>query len=149
MKKSFYRISNIILGEENTKARDFALLLLRLAVGVFMLTHAWQKLSNFETLKTVFPDPLGVGSMLSLILILFAELGCSLLIIFGFFTRLAVIPAMFGMIIAAFVIHGGDAFAAKELSLLYLSMYVVLAFTGAGKYSIDFLLRSWLTKYKP
>ena len=94
-------------------------------------------------MSAAFPDPLGVGSTLSLGLIIFAEFFCSALIILGLFTRLATIPLMIGMIVAAFIIHGNDPFAVKELSLFYLSLYVGLIFTGAGKYSLDYLLRDY------
>lgn len=84
---------------ENSKAKscciskdslyNCGILLFRCIVGGFMLTHGWQKLQNFDMLSTVFPDPLGVGSTISLVLIILAEFGCSLLIIIGLFTRLA------------------------------------------------------------
>ena len=31
----------------NRKLKDWGLLVLRLVVGIFMLTHGWAKLSNF------------------------------------------------------------------------------------------------------
>ena len=89
----------------------------------------------------LFPDPLGVGSTLSLLLILFAEVGCSCLLIFGLMTRLATLPLMFGMLMAFFVIHGADPFAVRELPLLYLGVYVFLLWGGAGSYSLDEWIR--------
>ena len=111
--------------------RDGALLFLRLFIGGMMLSHGWAKLASFSTLSATFPDPLGVGSTLSLLLILFAEVGCSCLLIFGLMTRLATLPLMFGMLMAFFVIHGADPFAVRELPLLYLGVYVFLLWGGA------------------
>ncbi|MFR5955158.1 MAG: DoxX family protein [Odoribacter splanchnicus] len=74
------------------KHLDGALLFLRLFIGGMMLSHGWAKLASFSTLSATFPDPLGVGSTLSLLLILFAEVGCSCLLIFGLMTRLAALP---------------------------------------------------------
>jgi putative oxidoreductase len=71
----------------------------------------------------------------------FAEFFCSILLILGLFTRLAAIPLVIGMAVAAFVVHGADPFAAKELSLLYLFIYVALIFTGPGRHSVDYVLR--------
>ena len=105
------------------KHLDGALLFLRLFIGGMMLSHGWAKLASFSTLSATFPDPLGVGSTLSLLLILFAEVGCSCLLIFGLMTRLAALPLMFGMLMAFFVIHGADPFAVRELPLLYLGVY--------------------------
>ncbi len=122
---------------------DYGLVIFRLVLGGFMLSHGWQKLSNFEMFSTAFPDPIGLGASVSLSMIIFAEFFCSILLILGLFTRLATIPLIIGMAVAAFVIHGNDPFATKELSLLYLISYVGILFTGAGKYSIDYLLRNF------
>ena len=119
------------------KHLDGALLFLRLFIGGMMLSHGWAKLASFSTLSATFPDPLGVGSTLSLLLILFAEVGCSCLLIFGLMTRLAALPLMFGMLMAFFVIHGADPFAVRELPLLY----VFLLWGGAGSYSLDEWIR--------
>lgn len=134
---------NSCYGIGNNTWSNIGLLIFRLVIGGFMLTHGLQKLNNFDMMSAAFPDPLGVGSTLSLGLIIFAEFFCSALIILGLFTRLATIPLMIGMIVAAFIIHGNDPFAVKELSLFYLSLYVGLIFTGAGKYSLDYLLRDY------
>ena len=116
------------------KHLDGALLFLRLFIGGMMLSHGWTKLATFSVLSATFPDPLGVGSTLSLLLILFAEVGCSCLLIFGLMTRLATLPLMFGMLMAFFVIHGADPFAVRELPLLYLGVYVFLLWGGAGSF---------------
>lgn len=123
------------------KHMNGALLFLRLFVGIMMLTHGWAKLSAFTGLSDSFPDPLGVGSTLSLVMILLAEVGCSLLLMLGLITRLATLPLMFGMLMAFFVIHGADPFAVRELPLLYLGIYVALLWTGAGRYSLDEVIR--------
>lgn len=149
MNKKLNCAVRFLLGSESDTSINIGLLLFRVVLGIFMLTHGWQKLSNFETLKLTFADPLGVGSALSLSMIIFAELGCSVLIILGLFTRLATLPLIFGMAIAAFVIHAGDGFVQKELPLLYSGMYAVLFFIGAGKYSLDRLLYNWWNKKYP
>ena len=112
------------------KHLDGALLFLRLFIGGMMLSHGWAKLASFSTLSATFPDPLGVGSTLSLLLILFAEVGCSCLLIFGLMTRLAALPLMFGMLMAFFVIHGADPFAVR------------VAFTLSGRVCIFAVGRS-------
>jgi putative oxidoreductase len=117
---------NLCFAFDHEILRNAGILLFRIAVGVFMLIHGWQKVENFSMLSAVFPDPLGVGSTASLVLIILAEFGCSILIILGLFARLATIPLIFGMVVAAFVIHANDAFAVKELALLYLSLYIAL-----------------------
>ncbi len=124
------------------KTVSLALLLARLIFGVLFLMHGIQKWTNFTDLSAVFPDPLGVGSSLSLSLAIFGELICSLAFIGGFLYRLSMIPMICTMAIAFFVVHGNDPFAAKELAFVYLAVFVVLYITGPGKYAID----SWLEK---
>lgn len=127
--------------------KDMGLLIFRIAIGVLMLTHGWQKLSNFETLSAVFPDPIGWGSSMSLTMIVFAEVVCSILLILGLFTRISTLPLIIGMLVAAFVVHGADPFQVKELAILYMFGYILLAFTGAGKLSADNYLDKFYLKY--
>lgn len=125
---------------------DGALLFLRLFAGGMMLTHGWAKLSSFGDLSETFPDPLGVSSTLSLVLILLTEVGGSMLLIFGLMTRLATLPLIFGMLMAIFVIHGEDPFAVRELALLYLGMFGILFWSGGGKYAVDEIIRQKLIR---
>lgn len=124
--------------ESGSKLNDFGLLLIRLFIGTMMLfTHGGDKLVNFVERAAHFPDPLGVGSVTSLALTVFAEFFCSLAIIFGLLTRLAVIPLIIIMLMAIFVIHGDDPWGKKEFTLLYLVHYLTLFFAGAGRFSFD------------
>ena len=108
--------------------------------AITMLTHGLAKLTSFSELSATFPDPIGLGSTLSLILIIGAEVGCSLFVIVGAFTRLATIPLVFSMLVVIFVVHANDPFQMKELPFLYLGIYILLFFTGAGKISLDSII---------
>ncbi len=106
-----------------------------------MLTHGWMKLVNvIKGPPYEFADPIGLGVTLSLILVAFAEGICSVLVALGFAVRLSAIPPMIAMLVAGFVTHGSDPFSSKELSLLYATVFLVIAITGAGKISFDRLL---------
>jgi putative oxidoreductase len=83
---------------------------------------------------------LGLGEKLSFFLTVFAEVGCSVLLLFGLATRLAVIPLIVTMVVAIFIIHAPDAFEKKELAWHYLIVYIFLLFSGAGRYSVDALI---------
>ena len=61
--------------------------------------------------------------------------------ILGTFYRLCLIPMIFTMCIAFFVIHAGDPLTEKELSLMYLTLFILLFITGPGKYSVDGMIR--------
>ncbi len=121
---------------------SISLLILRLGIGALMLTHGWPKLLRlFEGGEISFPDPLGIGSFMSLIMATLTEVAASVLVILGLATRLATASLAFTMIIAVFVVHADDPFQQKELGLIYLLVYIVLMITGSGRYSIDRLIR--------
>ncbi|WP_319591801.1 DoxX family protein [uncultured Draconibacterium sp.] len=124
----------------NDTGVDLSLLLLRLATGGFMLTHGIPKLQRLLAGEMQFGDPLGLGPEVSLVLAVFAEVVCSILIVLGLGTRLAVIPSIVTMAVAAFIAHGADPFGRKELALLYLVGYIVLLLSGSGKFSVDRLI---------
>lgn len=124
------------------------LLCMRLIFGVLLLSHGIQKWSGFQELSAVFPDPLGVGSPVSLGLAIFAEVFCALAFMAGFLYRLALIPMLFTMLVAFFVIHAADAFAVKELAFAYLVVFAGMYVAGPGLYSIDHLLAVFLDKKK-
>ncbi len=84
-----------------------------------------------------FGDPIGVGQATSLHLSAFAEFVCAILIILGLLTRLATIPLIINMAVACLIVHGADDFGTKELSLLYLGIFLTIFFTGPGRYSLD------------
>ena len=118
-----------------------ALLLLRVGVSLMMLTHGYPKLMRFFADEPIsFTSILGLSAAVSLALAVFAEFVCSLFIILGIGTRLASVPLIVTMAVAAFHVHADDPFSRKEKALLFLLIYLVLLFTGGGKFSIDHLL---------
>ncbi len=111
--------------------------LLRVSVSLLMLSHGIPKALEYETLVQSFPDPLNVGTEMSAKLILFAELGGSVLLLVGLFGRFASLTLFIAMIVAAMVHHHGDPFSMRELPLLYAAVYACLTLTGPGSLSID------------
>ena len=124
------------------------LLIVRVVFGVMLMNHGIDKWANYQELSAVFPDPLGIGSPLSLGLAIFGELACSMAFIIGFLYRLAMIPMIFTMCVAFFIVHADDPFAVKELAFVYLVVFVLMYITGPGKFSIDHVISSALYKKK-
>lgn len=122
---------------------DISLLILRIGAGVLMLTHGIPKLQMlFKEGEIQFPAVMGLSQDISLMLAVFAEVICSILILIGLATRWAAIPLIITMVIAVFVFHLNDPFANQELGLLYLFLYLPLLILGSGKFSVDHLLNS-------
>ena len=128
---------------------DTAILVLRIGIALLMLTHGYPKLKSFMQGDTGFMSVFGFSEPVSMGFAIFAEFFCSLLILFGLGTRLAVIPLSITMLVAVLQVHGQDAFSKKELALHFLLVYIILFILGSGKYSIDqFLLRKKNYKIK-
>ena len=102
-----------------------------------MLTHGLPKLQKILAGNYQFADPIGLGPELSLILVTFAEVICAILIIVGLLTKLAAIPLIIDMAVAFFIVHQTDPFGDKEITLIFLGMFLALFFTGPGRYSLD------------
>jgi putative oxidoreductase len=144
--------------ERKDMAMSIGLLILRLGIGGFLLTHGWGKLQMLLAGGAKnFGDPIGLGATLSLALVTTSEFLCALLILLGLATRLAALPVVISMSVAAFVIHARDPWTmetaamaffsgasktwfSKEPALLYLIPFLSLVFTGGGKLSLDGLI---------
>lgn len=139
---------------------SIGLLVLRVGFGVYLATHGWGKVQMLLAGQLgQFGDPIGLGSELSLVLVMIAEFLCGLLVVLGLATRYAAVPPVIAMAVAAFVVHGGDpwtmgraaelfmsgateSWASKEPALLFLVAFLGLGFTGAGRYSLD----AWIAR---
>lgn len=121
--------------------KDIVVLAVRVFIGFAMLSHGFPKLQMLLAGgKIEFFDFMGMGPQISLILTVFAEFVCSILLILGLFTRVSLGFLIFTMVIAAFVVHGADPFEKREMSLVYLSVYLLLMVVGAGKVSVDHMI---------
>lgn len=99
--------------------------------------HGWPKWQKFDQLLTTFPDPIGLGSAVSLILVIFAEAICSIFIMTGTYVRLACIPPIITMLVAAFIVHANDPISTIELPIMYLVMYIAIFNAGPGKWAFQ------------
>lgn len=120
---------------------DVALLVLRVAIGVLMLNHGIPKIK-----KLISPEPIhffstfGLSERNSLIVAAFVEVFFSTLLILGLGTRIAAIPLLLTMIIAAFHTLKSFPFDKKEVPVLYLLIYITILLGGSGKFSLDYII---------
>jgi len=121
-------------------AFNAAMLFLRLAFGILMMNHGYQKLLHFADKQHSFMNFLGMGSTLSLALVIFAEFFCALFIMLGLFTRLAAIPLIIATCVMIFKVHNGDVFGDGETTALYLTGFLVLLLVGPGRVSVDSMI---------
>ena len=127
-------------------AYSIVLLAARIVFGVLFMSHGIAKWIAFNEMTEQFPDPLGMGSTLSFWLAIFAEIICTFGFILGALFRLCLIPMIFTMCVALLIIHAGDPLAAKELAIMYLTLFTLMFFSGPGQFSIDDILRRIINK---
>ena len=129
------------------KGISILILCLRVFFGFIFLMHGFEKMMNFNELSYTYPSVFGFGSYMTLMVSIFAEFCCSLFLITGLLVRITVIPMIIAMAVAFFDIH--DAmFPEGELALIYLIMFLILYFTGPGRYSLDYLIDMKVQKDK-
>jgi len=121
-------------------AFNTALFLLRIAAGALILPYGYDKLVHFAQKKDVFLNFLGIGSTLSLLLVIFAEFFCSILIIIGLFTRFAALPLVIAMGVALFKAHHADFFGTGEKATLFFVIFLSILLVGPGRASVDSMM---------
>jgi putative oxidoreductase len=143
-------IKNLLFGGAGATTRfgDIGLLIVRVGSGVLMAyAHGFSKV--YSNGSVGIPDQLvsGVRSMGFPAPTAFAWMAAltecigGILLALGLMTRPVALALTFNMGVAAFVAHGKDPLAVKEMALLYLLAFQVFIFTGAGRYSLDKFFR--------
>jgi len=121
----------------NAFSFNTAMLVLRLALGILMMSHGYAKLVDYNGSKSIMYNFLNLGISFSLILCIFAEFFCSLFIMIGLFTRAMAVPLIINMLVIIFKVHAHDFFGTAERGSLYLAGFLVLLLCGPGKVSVD------------
>ena len=128
-------------GYLSTGWANLGLLILRVGTALLMFTHGWPKLTHYAALSRTFSDPLHVGSRISLLMVLFGELVCSLFLLIGLFTRLAVIVIILEMVVILALVFPHAGIGKQELVWLYLIIGCTILFCGPGRISVDGMIR--------
>ena len=113
---------------ESTKT-SLLLLASRLVFGLTFASHGLDKLQHFSETAAHFPAPFGLSGEIAVGLSIFGELVCGLAFAFGFLTT----------------VHGGSV-SGGELAFLYLVIFVLSWFAGAGKFSVDGVISSKISR---
>ncbi|MCH4154746.1 MAG: DoxX family protein [Muribaculaceae bacterium] len=125
-------------------------LFIRLFTGVMFLQFGIRQIAHFSTLSLQSEFAvLGMDSATGLTVMIIIELVCSTLIIFGFLTRLSVIPPLVSMIVAEHVILNSlvDVPASQLIStqpgylpIMFIGIFIYMLLAGPGKISLDYLI---------
>lgn len=124
-------------------------LFLRLFVGIMLIQFAVRQIATYDSISSTFPSILGMGSEVSLIVMISIETVCSIFIMFGFLTRLMTLPPFVAMVIAEYhLLHDTLRDAPYMLSwqsqgylpIMFLGIYFFILLVGPGKISVDYFL---------
>jgi putative oxidoreductase len=138
------------LGEEliNTRGIDlrmaaYAILLMRVSMGLLFLAHACLKLFVFKMDGTVqFFESLGLPGFMAYVAILMEVIGGAMLV-GGMYVRLVAIILSLDLWGAVFMVHGKAGFwftnqgGGWEYPVFWILMLYALALLGSGAYSYD------------
>jgi putative oxidoreductase len=119
-------------------AFNFAILVQRVVTGLLLLIGlGLPKISSFSSLSETFYDPFRIGHRNSLILVILAELFCSMFLVLGLFTRIAAFIIVINLSVAVFVYHHGQPLKNFELGAIFLTSVFTIVIVGPGRVSVD------------
>jgi putative oxidoreductase len=117
------------------------LLLLRLAVGMTLMAHGFQKLRALDHAAPMFEQLGFVPGKRNALLAGVAETGAGILLALGFLTPLGAAMAFGVMLVAGGTAHWKRGFFAQnggyEYNVILAAASLALAFTGPGPASLD------------
>ncbi|WLG59111.1 DoxX family protein [Pseudomonas extremorientalis] len=118
---------------ESTR-QDLGLLFLRISGALFLLwVHGLPKLLNYSEQLNLIEDPFHLGANITLLLAIFAEVLCPLLIIAGVLVRLACLPILAVLLIALLVVHPEWTLFEGQFGWLLLIIFTTLLISGPGR----------------
>jgi putative oxidoreductase len=116
---------------------NISALLIRATFGLMLLVnYGIDKLQNFAKYRIGFHDPFHIGTMPTLMLVLFAEVFCTVFIVLGLFTRIMAIPVVINFAVIVFLVNKSYHRPA-EAGVFFFVAFLSILLMGPGKYSID------------
>ena len=120
---------------------DISLFLMRLGFGgLLFMNHGLGKMLRFSERKDSFSDPFGIGSLPSMLLVIFAEVFCAILLVMGLMTRFAAFVLVILFLTIILIVHAKDPVKEKEDALLFLLAFLAILLVGPGRWSLDKLI---------
>lgn len=119
-----------------------SLLIFRVLLSVeLIVAHGLKKIGVGVSEAEQVPNPLHLPEAFNSLFADAANLVFPLFVIFGFLTRIAVLPILAVTLTGYFILHWNDALLVKDTPFMYSLCYLFLLFMGPGKYSVDHYLR--------
>ncbi|MGE8154343.1 DoxX family protein [Pseudomonas vancouverensis] len=124
--------------QRNEWAQHLGLLFLRVSGGLFLLwVHGLPKLLHYSVELQNIEDPFHLGANLTLMLAIFAEVLCPLLIIAGLLVRLACLPILFVLWVAMLIVHPQWTLFEGQFGWLLLIIFTSIFIAGPGRLALN------------
>ena len=121
-----------------SKTQDIGLLFLRGSGALFLLwVHGLPKVLNYSEQLKVIEDPFHLGAHVTLLLAIFAEVLCPLLIVAGVLVRLACLPILAVLLIAMVVVHPEWTLLEGQFGWLLLIIFTSILIAGPGRIAFN------------
>jgi putative oxidoreductase len=118
-----------------SRHQDLGLLFLRASGALFLLwVHGLPKLLNYSEQLKLIEDPFHLGAHVTLLLAIFAEVLCPLLILVGVLVRLACLPILAVLLIAMVVVHPEWTLFEGQFGWLLLILFTSVLIAGPGRF---------------
>ncbi|MCO6148645.1 DoxX family protein [Flavobacterium sp. NRK1] len=128
----------IISSDLKSKTYNFAILFFRVAVATeLLIVHGLKKIGIGVAMPEVIPNPLGFPEAFNNFVAIAANVYLPILVILGFLTRLAALPALAVTATGYFVMHGHDSLAERDIPFMFSISLLMIIMLGGGKYSLD------------
>jgi putative oxidoreductase len=118
-----------------SRHQDLGLLFLRATGALFLLwVHGLPKVLNYSEQLTLIEDPFHIGAHVTLLLAIFAEVLCPVLIVAGVWVRLACLPILAVLLIAMVVVHPQWTVFEGQFGWLLLIIFTSVLIAGPGRF---------------
>ncbi len=143
-KNNFLIVSNRVIlysmqSDLGNHFNNLAMLFFRVAVASeLLIAHGLKKIGIGVVIAETVPNPLGLPEVLNQAFAIGANIGMPLFIVLGLLTRIAALPILAITLTGYFVVHFNDPILVKDIPFMYSVSFLLIAVTGAGKYSLDY-----------
>jgi len=120
-----------------SRHQDLGLLFLRASGALFLLwVHGVPKVLNYNEQLQLIEDPFHLGAHVTLLLAIFAEVLCPVLIVAGVWVRLACLPILAVLLIAMVVVHPQWTVFEGQFGWLLLIIITSVLIAGPGRFTL-------------
>ena len=144
---------NLFLYSVGHTYSNLSRLFLRLFTGIMFLQLCIRQMLNFDQIVPTFNGFMGLSPEASVTALVIVEMLCTVCIMLGFLTRLAVLFPLGLMLVAEKVILSSQATVSDQLfnfapgyPVMFMGIFVFMLLAGPGKISLDYFIAAHFTE---